>query len=446
MKKLLLSLLLLFPIASFAQAPLTSTGNITASGTTCATTNACVAIVLSPPQATVNVTISGTFSATLQFEQSADGGITYFAAATPSATATGLYSFAVSSVTNFRVRCSAFTSGTAGIFINATTGGSGGGGSSGSSSSSGGSLGSPVSNGIYVTTSDILWFQWTGFPGGNINHTFRIQTANCATGAATGAVYDAVAQGTAWTTNYTASIVGGMGTGKLFPVCGWLISAETKIAQAGVLQGPFGQGWILSSMPAGGNTATSVSTFNEITNGGSILFGANASSFFAIGWTVGGGSLIQSPLAGPGVPGNMSIGNPSSGVDLAATQISDASASVPSAHRIQVVAVHFRLVTAAVGGNRQPCINIGTSSVTAANALTTSCSSGIQTASQTIDYDFAPGLTPTCLPGVWCSNSLPPNFYLQAVDGYIRTTIGNIQAGDQISNIWVKTLYWNEID
>lgn len=66
------------------------------------------------------VQLTGTFTGTVQFEETLDSGTTWIAktvypvgggAGVTSATATGQWKFATGGSTNFRVRCSAFTSG-----------------------------------------------------------------------------------------------------------------------------------------------------------------------------------------------------------------------------------------------------------------------------------------------------------------------------------------------
>jgi hypothetical protein len=120
MRKLIL--LLLFCASSVAaQNPLTyqssATGNITATGSTCATTNACLSVHLPPGSTSVAVTVTGTWSATLVVEMAADNGVTWVSAGTgPSAN--GQTTYTLTAQTDFRVRCSAFTSGTVGVFIN----------------------------------------------------------------------------------------------------------------------------------------------------------------------------------------------------------------------------------------------------------------------------------------------------------------------------------------
>lgn len=75
--------------------------------------------------------LSGTFSATVQFEQSLDGGSTWIAktvysatagAPVTSATGTGQWKFACGGETHVRVRCSAYVSGTIVVDANFTAG------------------------------------------------------------------------------------------------------------------------------------------------------------------------------------------------------------------------------------------------------------------------------------------------------------------------------------
>lgn len=118
MKQLLAVLLL--SIAAFAQGSNNASisGNITGSGTTCGVSN-CVALALPSSAATATVTISGTFSATAQFEVSADGtnyvavnGAPYPSGnSVTSATAAGTWTFPVGGMAVIRVRASAYSSG-----------------------------------------------------------------------------------------------------------------------------------------------------------------------------------------------------------------------------------------------------------------------------------------------------------------------------------------------
>ena len=126
MRKLALFILFLASPA-FAQvspAP-SSTGSINASGTTCATTNACVTLPMYATTGGVSVTVSGTFSATLQPEQSGDG-VNWSSAGLSTISAAGTTTYTTIGMVGFRIRASAYVSGTAVVTI--TAGGAGGGG------------------------------------------------------------------------------------------------------------------------------------------------------------------------------------------------------------------------------------------------------------------------------------------------------------------------------
>ncbi len=90
-------------------------------------------VLLRLPQdcATVVVTLSGTFTATVAFEGSADAQDSFVAASGASqptnalattATASGQWRFVAAGYTAFRVRCSAFTSGDVVVTISASRG------------------------------------------------------------------------------------------------------------------------------------------------------------------------------------------------------------------------------------------------------------------------------------------------------------------------------------
>lgn len=123
MKKSILILALLCALPTFAQGPLTpqkdSTGNITATGATCATTNACVNIHLASNVSGITVTTTGTFVATGTAESSADNGTTWTSQGT--ITTATVTNFTPAAWTDFRIRASAYTSGTMAVFINTST-------------------------------------------------------------------------------------------------------------------------------------------------------------------------------------------------------------------------------------------------------------------------------------------------------------------------------------
>lgn len=102
---------------TFAQnaAPIVG-GNISASSSNCATSFSCVWESVLPANAgTTTINIAGTFSATLLVEESNNGGQSWSTAATLSSVGTTTYS--TNGFTDIRVRCSAFTSGSAAVTI-----------------------------------------------------------------------------------------------------------------------------------------------------------------------------------------------------------------------------------------------------------------------------------------------------------------------------------------
>lgn len=106
--------------AAFADAQ-TITGNITTSSTNCSASAACASVDLDKDTGSLSLQVTGTFSATLQFEGTVNGS-TWVAvqgdplpsgAAASSATSTGAWTFNVAGLSAFRVRASAHSSGTA---------------------------------------------------------------------------------------------------------------------------------------------------------------------------------------------------------------------------------------------------------------------------------------------------------------------------------------------
>ncbi len=123
MRKLLA---LAFVAALYAQDinyPSTSaSGSITAANAACTATS-CVWIVTLQDNSAVSVQLTGTFTATVQFETSVDG-TTWVS--TGSATATGISNFSLTAQRFLRVRASAFSSGPVVVAIAASKGGGSG--------------------------------------------------------------------------------------------------------------------------------------------------------------------------------------------------------------------------------------------------------------------------------------------------------------------------------
>lgn len=103
------------------------TANITAQSTDCSVANSCAWQLVTMAAGQSVVTLAGTFSGTFIVEQT-NNGTTWTAAAT--LTGAGTTTYNQNGFTAIRVRCSAYTSGTAAVTISTGTGGSSGGGSS----------------------------------------------------------------------------------------------------------------------------------------------------------------------------------------------------------------------------------------------------------------------------------------------------------------------------
>ncbi len=131
----LFSGLLLLCAMAHGQAPVpiaSVTGNITAQGSTCtklvldssnSTITNCVSMQLPSTATTASIVLSGTFSATVQFEISADYGNTWVSAPVASSTTTGTFTFAVDGHNGVRARASAYSSGIIATTISPSNGG-----------------------------------------------------------------------------------------------------------------------------------------------------------------------------------------------------------------------------------------------------------------------------------------------------------------------------------
>ena len=117
-RMLLLLLLLMFCDFSYAQQNYL-TGTISTSGASCTPSTNCSLIVLNPNQGGISITLSGTFSATVQFEGSADGVNWAPLSATPlaggvsvtSVTTTGTWVASLAGLAQVRARGSTLASG-----------------------------------------------------------------------------------------------------------------------------------------------------------------------------------------------------------------------------------------------------------------------------------------------------------------------------------------------
>lgn len=147
MKKLLLCFSLL-ALAQFAGAQYLSLvqGTIQSSASSCQVqggSTACVFLQVAPQTNSADITVAGTYSGTLQFEVSGDGGASWVSVnATPpssttavtSTTSTGTWTASMAGHSFLRVRCSTYSSGVANVTLNpsqAVTASTGGGSGSG---------------------------------------------------------------------------------------------------------------------------------------------------------------------------------------------------------------------------------------------------------------------------------------------------------------------------
>ena len=127
MKRSMLFILISLALTASAFADTSSYGNITAAGSTCATSS-CIMLPLPSGTSTVSISVLGTFSATLAFEVTADDGTWYAVSAYPipsgtavtSTTSTGLWVAQAAGMLKMRVRASAYTSGTAQVVLTAS--------------------------------------------------------------------------------------------------------------------------------------------------------------------------------------------------------------------------------------------------------------------------------------------------------------------------------------
>src|SRR5437899_8139557 len=142
MRKLLIAVLALafISVCAFAQAPVGITpvnGQIVSSGSTCASlvmdsTNSspsnCISMQLPSTAGTASIVLSGTFTATIQYEISADGGRTWISASGASSSTAGTTTFTVAGYNGVRARASSFASGPVNAQITpSSASGSGGG-------------------------------------------------------------------------------------------------------------------------------------------------------------------------------------------------------------------------------------------------------------------------------------------------------------------------------
>ncbi len=119
---------MLYAGSAFAQ--WSKSGNLTAAGADCTTTGACVSLTLPTGGSGAAIYVSGSYTGTLQFETSVDGTGYVSVTAYPvpsgtgvtSTTSTGTWQVAIAAMQHLRVRCSAYTTGTAAVKVVGTQG------------------------------------------------------------------------------------------------------------------------------------------------------------------------------------------------------------------------------------------------------------------------------------------------------------------------------------
>lgn len=124
-------LAILIALATLLVAPAwAASGQLTTSGSTCVSSGVtCLIVPLAQDKGTAGLTIAGTWTGTITFEGSADGGISWTAidawplgsrTAVTTATAVGQWQVNVAGLTTIRMRASATITGTANVTINSS--------------------------------------------------------------------------------------------------------------------------------------------------------------------------------------------------------------------------------------------------------------------------------------------------------------------------------------
>lgn len=230
---------------------------------------------------------------------------------------------------------------------------------------------------------------------------------------------------------------------------------------------PLPQGWLVSwSLTLIGGNVDSGQTyaqvflgrnFSPIPNAASTqLLGCQLSSNYSCG---GPGPAWRAPTDGQGLNQSCAIANPAAGVNLSqnlngTTNITcNGTANIVTGQKHWLSTIRFTLTTDANAAARQVCIRLTDAN---ANIYYGYCMQATQAASTIVTYDFTAGVGPTftgaaALTVIPTTNvagtanevqgTLPSN--LQFFDATVLTTrVTNIQVGDQISAVVVRT-FWS---
>lgn len=180
------------------------------------------------------------------------------------------------------------------------------------------------------------------------------------------------------------------------------------------------------------------------------LIGCSMSSFYSVGWNGTSAASCRMPSDGQGYNQTIAFSNPAAGANLVNGALSGATI-IGQKHWL--ANVRFTLTSSATAQARQACI---TFKDVGGNVYYGNCIQGTQAASLIVNYDFTAGVgaqypgaaTLIAIPSTNVAatanevqGTLPSN--LQFADAStISITIIGIQAGDQLSNIVVRT-FWS---
>lgn len=117
----------------------------------------------------------------------------------------------------------------------------------------------------------------------------------------------------------------------------------------------------------------------------------------------------------------------------------DFSWSVPANSRVEIISVVFEIVADGTAANRQAQVNGNDGTYD----FQFSVAPGVQTAGETIEYQFAIDNDPTDLSGAYqlMTCKLAEHMILDPGDSF-DSSILNLQAADQIQNIVIRFRQW----
>jgi hypothetical protein len=153
-------------------------------------------------------------------------------------------------------------------------------------------------------------------------------------------------------------------------------------------------------------------------------------SFQTLGWP---GNTLRQPTEGRGWNRYFSVGAPAAGVDF--------SVNLPQQFHWKLKGMFFDFTTSVAVANRTVRVRVGT------NVLHIS-SGFVQTASQTIHYTFGEGMPYNSSDPTYGVTAPFPGELEWGCDAILTagSEVGNIQAADQLSNIFLLTTQWHEND